>query len=87
VSLYNPSRNGTAVISNISIAGSADFTIDSRGTTCGATLRPGATCYITIDFSPSSYGSRDGKLIIKDNASNSPQVVVLDGSGEDYESR
>jgi hypothetical protein len=87
VSLYNPSRNGTADISAISITGSADFTIDWRETTCGATLRPGATCYIAINFDPSSKGSRDGTLIIKDNASNSPQAVELDGSGEDDDGR
>jgi len=30
-----------------------------------------------------SRGSRNGQLVIRDNASNSPQVVELDGSGND----
>jgi hypothetical protein len=78
-------NNGTAAISSISIQGSGDFAIDSRDTTCGTALGVGRLCAIAIQFNPSASGQRQGKLIVQDNASNSPQVVILDGRGNnDY---
>jgi Pro-kumamolisin, activation domain/Bacterial Ig-like domain (group 1) len=84
--LFNPLwNNGTAAISSISIQGSGDFAIDSRDTTCGTALGVGRVCAIAIQFNPSASGQRQGKLIVQDNASNSPQVVILDGRGNnDY---
>ncbi len=82
--LFNPWwNNGTATISGISVQGSSDFPIDLRDTTCGSTLPVGRLCAIAIQFTPSAGGSRQGKLVIQDNASNSPQVVILDGKGDD----
>ncbi len=82
--LFNPWwNNGTAAISSISIQGSGDFSIDSRDTTCGSTLAVGRLCAIAIQFTPSAGGPRQGKLVVQDNASNSPQVVILDGHGDD----
>jgi hypothetical protein len=84
--LLNPWwNNGTATISSISIQGSGDFSIDSRDTTCGTALGVGRLCAIAIQFTPSAGGPRQGKLVVQDNASNSPQVVILDGRGNnDY---
>jgi len=82
--LFNPWwNNGTATISSISIQGSGDFAIDSRDTTCGTALGVGRLCAIAIQFTPSAGGPRQGKLVVQDNASNSPQVVILDGHGDE----
>ncbi len=82
--LFNPWwNNGAARISSISIQGSGDFSIDSRDTTCGSTLAVGRLCAIAIQFTPSAGGPRQGKLVVQDNASNSPQTVILDGQGDD----
>ncbi len=84
--LFNPWwNNGPATISSITIQGSGDFSIDTRDTTCGSTLPVGRLCAIAIQFSPSAGGSRQGKLVVQDNASNSPQVVILDGHGDGHD--
>ena len=81
--VFNPWwNNGTANFSSVTIQGS-DFSIDSGHSTCKSTLRIGDACTIAIQFTPGSSGDRKGKLIIHDNAWNSPQVVILDGEGED----
>jgi hypothetical protein len=83
--LLNPWwNNGTAIISSITIQGGSDFTLNSRGTTCGSKLPVGAICTIAIQFNPNAGGQRQAKLVIQDNAWDSPQVVILEGSGEDY---
>jgi len=82
VTLSNPSSNrATATIAAEAISGSADFSIISK--TCGAALAAGSSCSITVEFDASGKGSRDGELLIEDNASNSPQTVQLDGSGQE----
>ncbi len=81
--LSNPWRNsGAATISSISVQGSGDFSVDSHDTTCGSTLAVGRTCTIAIQFNPSAVGARSGTLVIQDDATNSPQLVHLDGFGD-----
>ena len=81
--LSNPWRNsGSVTISSISVQGSGDFSVDSHDTTCGSTLAVGRTCTIAIQFNPSAVGARSGTLVIHDDATNSPQVVLLDGFGD-----
>jgi hypothetical protein len=80
--LFNPWWNkGPATINSITIQGSVDFSIDAAETTCKSTLAMGGTCAIAIQFNPLAGGSLHAKLIVHDNASNSPQVVILEGFG------
>ncbi len=82
--LYNPFfNNGVANIGSIAIQGSPDFSIDQRDSTCKSTLGVGKTCTIVIEFDARAGGSRSGKLVVQDNAINSPQIVILDGHGDD----
>ena len=67
--------NGLA-ISSISTTG--DYT---QTNTCPATLTFGASCVISVTFTPSTSGSRPGTLTITDNASGSPHVIPLAGIG------
>jgi hypothetical protein len=80
--LYNPWwNNGAAVLSSISIQGSSDFAIVPYQTTCATVLAPGRTCVIAVQFNPQASGARLGKVVVQDNSFNSPQEVILNGTG------
>ncbi len=48
---------------------------------CGSSVAAGATCTISVTFTPSASGSLTASLSIADNASGSPQAVSLSGTG------
>ena len=76
---------GTAqlVITSIGIAGGnvSDF---GQTNNCPATLIPNASCTISVTFTPSTTGARASAVTITDNASNSPQTIVLSGMGTGF---
>jgi hypothetical protein len=47
---------------------------------CGATLAAGASCAITVTFTPNVAGTTYGALILSDDAPGSPQTVSLTGT-------
>ncbi len=71
-------NSGSAALSITKIAASGDYT-QSNG--CGASLAVGASCTISVTFSPKGSGSRTGSVAITDNASGSPQSFSLSGTG------
>lgn len=71
-------NTGNAPLAISSIVVSGDF---SRSTTCGATLDPAASCTIDLTFTPTTTGARTGALTISDDATTSPQVINLNGTG------
>ena len=76
VVLFN-SGTGTLTISGLTVsAGAGDF---SLGTSCGSTLVSGASCMISVSFSPQSSGPRSGAVTISDNAGT--QRITLSGVG------
>ena len=49
--------------------------------TCNSNIQPGASCTVTVTFTPASSGTRTAALIISaSNSQNSPQTVQLSGS-------
>ena len=48
-----------------------------------ATLAPGATCQVSMQFTPSATGTRLARMQVSDNASGSPQNLSLVGFGSD----
>jgi hypothetical protein len=59
---------------------SGDF---AQTNTCGTTLGPSpASCTISITFTPEAAGTLTGSISITDNATNSPQMVSLTGTGK-----
>jgi hypothetical protein len=79
----NPSvvgSNTTVVISGIATS-SSSFGIDPVGTTCGASLAPGASCTVAVNFSPPTTGSFSGTTNVSDNAGNGVQKSTLYGTG------
>ena len=59
------------------IAASQSFTATN---TCGASLAPGASCTISVAFSPTAAGPQSGSLTISTNAQSGPLNIPLWGS-------
>ena len=56
----------------------------STSSTCGATLASGASCTVTVVFSPTTAGIQSANLVISgSNALNLPQIVALNGNEAD----
>ena len=62
-----------------SITPSGDFADVSN---CGATVAPGASCAVSVTFTPTATGARTGSLSFVDDASGSPHTVTLNGTGQ-----
>ena len=76
-------NNGTASLSFTSIVATGDFSVAASGTTCtiSAPVATSSNCVIDLAFTPTAAGARSGSLTLTDNASGSPQVVSLIGTG------
>jgi Putative Ig domain/Protein of unknown function (DUF1565) len=59
---------------------SGDFVFGGTGT-CGPSLAAGASCLITVKFTPTALGTRTGTVTLNDNAPDSPQTILLTGTG------
>ena len=75
-------NGGSAALTISSIAitgtGAADF---AQANTCGASLAAGASCTITVSFTPLSAASFIASVSVTDNATGSPQSIALTGTG------
>jgi len=71
-------NNQNVALTNISIVASPPF---SQVNTCGTSIAAGAKCKITVTFSPTVLGTKSGTVTISDNASNSPQKILVKGTG------
>jgi hypothetical protein len=75
------SNNGTVglTLSGVAIGGTnaASF---AQTNTCGATLAEGATCQISVTFTPTTPGIPIASVSMSDSAVGSPQTVFLAGS-------
>jgi hypothetical protein len=65
----------SATVSGVSASG--DY---SQTNNC-ATLAVGASCTVTVKFTPAASGNRTGSVTITSNANNSPTTIALNGSG------
>jgi hypothetical protein len=79
VTLTN-SGNAALSITSVAVFGAnaSDF---SQTGNCGSSVSAGASCTISVTFTPSASGSRAAALAITDNATGSPQSVSLSGTG------
>jgi hypothetical protein len=71
-------NTGSQTLTITSIKRSGDFKLSS---TCGTTVAPGAQCTISVVFAPKDSGTRQGSVVITDNALDSPQTITLTGTG------
>jgi uncharacterized repeat protein (TIGR03803 family) len=75
-------NSGTAALTITSIAASpSSFAETSNCPISPATLASGDACTVYVTFGPASTGPFTGTLTIADDASDSPQVVNLTGTG------
>ena len=73
-------------ISSIQMTGTyaGDFVQENNCPISPNTLGAGASCTFTVNFTPSASGGtkETAKIVINDNANNSPQTVFLKGAGQ-----
>jgi hypothetical protein len=81
ITVKNVAPTGNLKITNFAITGtnSGDFMITSNN--CPASLPPGATCMVSVDFTPSATGTRTANVQFTDNGGGSPQLEPLSGTG------
>ena len=72
------SNTGGASSTIASIVASGNF---AQTNTCGGSVGAGATCTVSITFTPSATGTRTGAVTIIDDAPGSPHAVSLNGTG------
>ena len=70
------SNTGTGPLSSVNIATSGDF---AQTNTCGAQVNNGASCTISVTFTPTTTGARSGAVTINDSLGT--QTVSLSGTG------
>ncbi|MEN3308349.1 MAG: hypothetical protein V7603_4551 [Micromonosporaceae bacterium] len=70
-------NSGTTSATVSAVSASGDF---SQTNTC-ASLAVGASCTVTVRFTPTTSGSRTGAVTVTSNANNSPTAIALTGSG------
>jgi sugar lactone lactonase YvrE len=78
ITLSNP---GTAALTITSISVTNTSAGFGEANTCGSSLAAGASCTITVSFTPTAAGALAGSISVTDNATGSPQTVSLTGTG------
>jgi hypothetical protein len=71
-----------ATVSGVTVTG--DF---AQTNTCGTSIAAGASCTVSVTFTPTASGTRAGDLSIASNASNGTTTVALTGVGAGTVSR
>jgi len=72
-------KNTGTASTTISIAPATGDFAQTNG--CGSSLGAGASCTITVTFTPTTTGPLTGSIAISDQATGSPQNVSLTGTG------
>jgi hypothetical protein len=80
---FSNTGTGPLTLSAIGITGAnaSDF---KQTNTCPSSLAVGASCRISVTFSPTGGGGRSASLKITDSAPGSPQTATLSGTGQDF---
>jgi hypothetical protein len=71
-------NSGAGILSISKIAVSGNF---SQTSNCGSTVAPSGTCTLLVRFQPTSLDVLRGSISITDNATASPQSLLLSGVG------
>jgi hypothetical protein len=91
VAVGNTSSPQAVTVTNVSTAtvtftgfvfsggASGDYLISAN--TCGATIAAGANCSVSVEFKPTTVGTRNSKLNVKNNGGGSPSSVNVTGVG------
>jgi hypothetical protein len=79
MTLSNPG-NTALTITGISVTGTNASSFGETNN-CGASLAAGATCTITVTFTPTTAATLTAAISVADNAAGSPQSAVITGPG------
>jgi len=74
-------NSGNAALSINSVQSTGDY---AQTNTCPTAIAASSSCTISITFTPTASGMRNGTLTINDNALGTPQMVGLSGAGSDF---
>src|SRR5205807_5695312 len=75
-------NNGTSTLAITSIGNGGDYAPPTN--TCGGSVAAGASCTISVTFTPTATGTRNGAIIIADTAPGAPHAIALTGIGTDF---
>lgn len=76
----SPKKSGASATIGSATSSNSVFLVTQQ---CSpATLAPGKSCKIAVEFKPTNTTPQTGELTITDNASGSPQHVALSGTGK-----
>lgn len=75
-------NTGADDLSIASIVASGDFAQTNNCPGNPGVLAPSLSCTITVTFTPTQKGQRNGRIMVTDNGFKSPQSVKLTGTGE-----
>jgi hypothetical protein len=65
----------------LNISSIATSSVYAQTNTCGASLAAGASCTVSVTFSPTAAQFYPSTVTIIDNAANSPQTIAIGGTG------
>jgi hypothetical protein len=71
-----------ATLTGVTAGGTNASNFSGSLTQCGSTLAAGRQCTLSALFTPNSVASFSGTLSLADNATGSPQVIAVSGTGE-----
>ena len=77
----NVTNNNSVAVSFTSIAITGSFSVASKTCSVKNGLAAGASCWVRVEFTPTTAGTRTGTLTFVDSDSSSPQTVSLSGVG------
>jgi len=80
VTLTNVNTINSFSITSMSFTGNNPGNF-SQTNNCGRSLAAGASCAITVTFTPEATGSRSASLSVADGAGGSPQTLAVSGTG------
>jgi hypothetical protein len=72
-------NGGGTVVQLSGISASGDYSVSANA--CGTSLAAGASCTISVTFTPSTAGVRSGVLSVAGNFPSSPAAAALSGTG------
>ena len=72
-------RNSAAILVG-AVTATDDFIVAANN--CPATLGPGKSCAVQVEFTPDETGSTTGTLFVSDNDLSSPQQAPMSGKGK-----
>ncbi len=76
-------RNMSATTATLQPITASPAGIFTESDNCGGSIPGGGSCTLSVNFTPSAPGARTGSVTVISNASDSPTIITLNGTGVD----